>query len=248
MNSIKDRARILIFDGEMSNLDAAFGFVLCISYRWMDEPENKTHTISIRDFPSYKRTPRGRTNDLHVLEAFRPIWEQADIIITYNGKLFDEKYVNTRLMIHGRKPLPRRDHVDVLDTTRSTLRTRGKSLDKVAKMLKTKHQKSPVDGQIWVWAVAGDEASLRYIETHCKADVLVLEEVYLRFRERVYMHPRVTWVLDACRYCGGKVQSRGYTVTTARGRKRRVACTSCGGTETRAMTKKEQDQAFGEAA
>jgi uncharacterized protein YprB with RNaseH-like and TPR domain len=217
-------SRILVYDIEATNLDADFGYVLAIGYKWLGEPASSTKVLSLDEFPRYEVD---RTDDRQILKAFEKVYLQADAILHYNGARYDEPYVNTRRLIHGMDPLPRRPRIDLLYTAKSTFRMRGKSLDRVAKTLRTKNQKSPVAGHHWVRAMSGYRASLQYIVKHCRADVLVLEEVYMRLRGRVYNHPRVSTDLAACRFCGGRVISRGYALTVLKNRPRRVQCTVC---------------------
>lgn len=217
-------ARILCYDIEATNLDADFGYVLAIGYKFIGDPANTTKVLSIDQFPRYEVD---RTDDRPLLKAFEKVYEQAEAILHYNGIRYDEPYVNTRRLIHGMDPLPRKPRIDLLYTAKSTFRVRSKRLDNVAKILGTSHQKSPVTGRHWVRAMAGYRNSLAYVVRHCRADVLVLEEVYLRLRGRVYNHPRVTNDLAACRFCGGRVISRGYALTSLKNRPRRVQCVEC---------------------
>ena len=217
-------ARILVYDIEATNLDAEFGYVLAIGYKFIGEPARKTVVLSIDQFPRYEKD---RTDDKPLLKAFEPIYMSADAILHYNGIRYDEPFVNTRRIVHGLDPLPRKPRIDLLYTAKSTLKIRSKSLDRVAKLLQTKNQKSPVTGQHWVRAMSGYKASLQYISRHCRADVLVLEEVYLRLRGRVYNHPRVSTDLAACRFCGGNVIKRGFALTQLKNRPQKVQCKEC---------------------
>lgn len=229
-------ARILVYDIESTNLDAEFGYILAIGYKFVGEPKSSTKVISISDFPRYEKD---RTDDSLVLRAFEPIYMQADAILHYNGIRFDEPYVNTRRIIHGMDTLPRKPRIDLLYTAKSTLRMRSKSLDRVAKLLGTTEQKSPVMGKHWVRAMSGYKASLQYIVRHCRADVLVLEEVYMRLRGRVYNHPRVSTVA-ACRFCGGEVIKRGFALTALKNRPQKVQCKVCRAYDQRVVPLKEQ--------
>lgn len=219
-----ETARILVYDIEATNLDAEFGYVLAIGYKFVGEPDNKTVVLSIDQFPRYEKD---RTDDRPILKAFEPVYKSADAILHFNGIRYDEPFVNTRRLVHGMDPLPRKPRIDLLYTAKSTLRIRSKSLDRVAKLLQTKNQKSPVTGRHWVRAMSGYKESLQYISRHCRADVLVLEEVYLRLRGRVYNHPRVSTDIAACRFCGGRVIRRGYALTALKNRPVRVQCVSC---------------------
>ena len=64
MKQLKQDAKILFFDGEMSNLAGNFGYLICIGYKWAHE--KKAHVISITDFPLHKKDC---TNDKEILKA-----------------------------------------------------------------------------------------------------------------------------------------------------------------------------------
>ena len=72
--------RLLIYDLETSNLDAAFGQILCAGYKW--HGAKKVHIISPFDFakPCGECKRFSVTNDSQILEAFRPIVEEADAV------------------------------------------------------------------------------------------------------------------------------------------------------------------------
>lgn len=226
-----------MWDLETSGLDADYGFMLCASWKAVKVETSigcvchgdfRVHTISIRD--DEKRYARSRTDDRYVAKAISKVLMTADIHVTYNGKRFDWKYVQTRRFIHGWDLLPRIPHVDLLYTAKSVFRSRSKSLKHISTLDRTATvHKSPVDGPTWMEAVAGSARALRYVEKHCRADVLVLEHEYMRLRPAVWQHPRLNSNVGACRYCGSlKVQRRGYEVTALRNVKQRVKCQSCG--------------------
>jgi hypothetical protein len=50
----------------------------------------------------------------------------------------------------------------------------GSKLDTAAKFFNLPVQKTPLDGQIWQAAAAGDKKAMDQIQTHCEHDVMVL--------------------------------------------------------------------------
>lgn len=222
--------RILIWDIESSHLKADFGTVLAIGWKWLGE--KKTHVLSLADFKKFTTDP---IDDRDLIDAFvSSVYNTASLTITYNGIRFDLPYINAKCLEHD-LPLPA--PVPMLDVYLSIVRGKlalsRKSLQNVCYFLKLSNEKTPVEGRIWKRASSGHKGSLKYIVDHCKADVLVLEEAYMKLRPLLRGHPRVAgW--GPCRYCGkDTLQSRGLVLSSDRVQKRRHYCSSCGGWESR---------------
>lgn len=164
--------RFATFDIETTQLEASYGRLLCACFKFFDE--DKVRTIRA---PRYKDEPKA-------LAAVATLWNEADVIIHWNGKLFDVPFINARLMIR-RKELPK--GVDpILDPTKkvidgrwisSKLRTRGNSLDGMAKDMQATHQKYDVAAENWIRAADGDKESFERIVKHCEEDVKITQEV-----------------------------------------------------------------------
>lgn len=236
MGKSKDRRepKILLWDIEASDLAANFGFVFCIGYKWFGQ--GKTQVISIRDFPGFKRDV---TNDRYVLREFQKVMEQADMQVTWYGSRFDLPFVQTRAMMGGLKPFARIPHVDAWRIARFQLKLNSNRLDTVSRAIplganENRKLKTPIDGQHWVKGKAGYTTALKYIESHCRADIEVLEEVYRTLRPYAPQTVPNLSKLDArleegCPKCGSdRIQSRGYSLT-ARGAHRKYQCRGCFG-------------------
>lgn len=216
--------KVLFYDIETSNLAANFGFMLCLSYKW--EGQSKVHTISIRQSPTFKEDS---TNDLYILEAFRPIAEEADVIVGHYATRFDYPYLQTRCLFHNIPFLPTdMKHIDTWRVARNRLRLNSNRLASLAEHLDA-GEKTKLDGRVWVKAMAGHVPSLKYIEQHCVADVLVLEGVYHKIKalRTTATGPKIS-VSGNCPSCGsGDLHSRGKVRTVKRVMWRR-SCNNCG--------------------
>lgn len=226
MNELHGTPKTLVFDIESTNLKANFGYCICFGYKYLGD--TKAKVISVLDYPQHKTDP---TNDARLMRAAHDILtNHADIIVTYYGKQFDRKFLNTRMILAGLRPLPplNHEHVDLFYTARGNLALHSNRLDNLAKTLGAPVSKTVLDGPTWVRASAGHRPSIRYIIEHCAADVEVLEWCYLKLLPFIRQHPRVGTAFE-CRNCGkAKFQYRGYGITKSGGRSRRRVCVACG--------------------
>ena len=162
--------RISTFDIESTALDASYGRILCACFKFDDEKKPRSYSAPRLD------------DEITVLGGIRVSWDECDVVVTWNGKLFDVPMVNARLMYY-RMPIldPKKMHVDLLYQSKK-LRFRGNRMDFVSKDLRTKTRKFDVPAEDWVKAADGQEASLMRIVKHCELDVLLTEELMERLK------------------------------------------------------------------
>jgi uncharacterized protein YprB with RNaseH-like and TPR domain len=217
---------ILAWDLECSGLNADYGIILCAGFKYVGQ--GKPKIISIQDFPRYQKNP---TDDRDLCKAIYDELIKADCWLTWFGTYFDIPFINTRLLYHGLPTVPANyPHIDGWKTARNRLKLRNNRLVTVQDFLGLETEKDAVKGPIWIKAMSGDPKALRYITTHCRKDVLELEEAYLRLRSLILDHPN-TGVLtgdETCPTCGSKkMQKRGFHLTRTR-RYQRYQCQECG--------------------
>lgn len=222
MTAPKHDLKILFLDIEASNLAADFGFTICIGYKW--HGEKKTHCISVDDFPQFKKD---HTDDRQVLEAFRKVVEQADLLVYHYGSRFDYPFLQARCLFHDMLPLPQIPAIDTWRISRNGLRLSSNRLAALTNLLGV-GAKTPLVGRIWVKAMSGDRPSIRYIVKHCVQDVRVLEQVYDRIMPVRPSGSGPVISHTGCPSCGSPhVQRRGL-VRTVKTLKHRWACRDCG--------------------
>lgn len=212
------KPRILIWDIEATDLEASFGTVLCIGYKWYGEKE--THVISNLD---KKTLLPYLDNDSRILKKFREIYEQADYTVAHFGQFYDLPFVQTRLAINKLPFLPPATIKDTWKTSKKKLKLKSNSLKYIARALGIKMQKTDLDGLTWKKAARGDRRAMKYVVHHCFMDVKVLEQVWKKLRGLE------SESLPASTHeCGDKyLQSNGRRVC-AKKVYRRLFCTNCG--------------------
>lgn len=170
--------RIGFFDYETTGLKANFGRTLCMSVTDMFG----TVTTLRGDDPRY--AGRNRRDDSRLIAACRDQLEQYNILCSWNGKRFDLRYMNGRLMLGGERPM-RGDlmHIDLLPISRHYLAWHSHRLDAVAKTLRLSIQKTELDFDEIEAARDGEREAMDSIVEHCEHDVLVLRQVFARYQD-----------------------------------------------------------------
>jgi uncharacterized protein YprB with RNaseH-like and TPR domain len=219
-------AKICLFDIECTNLNANFGYILCVGYKWFGEKKN--HIISITDSPTWDTDP---TNDKWVVSETAKVLNQADILVGWYSSKFDFPYLQSKLLMHGLKPMPPIPHVDGWRISRYKMKLTSNRLATVTSFFGLE-DKTPLNGPIWIKAAAGHKPSINYVIRHCRQDVEVLEQVYNKIRPLCTTHPNVSIALDdtsGCPICGSsRVHKRGFSIARTC-KRQRYQCMDCGG-------------------
>ena len=112
--------------------------------------------------------------------------ESYDVVVSWNGKLFDVPVLNGRLAVAGERPVSLRLHVDAMYlASGSSMRVGRRSLESVSRFFGVASRKTPLDVGTWDRADHGSVEDYRRIVEHCEADVLVLREVFGHLKRNV---------------------------------------------------------------
>ena len=231
----KRSRNVIVWDIESTHLSANFGYILCIGWKRLDA--SRIYIPALRDFNGVCKTCHQVNNpidDKKLLEHIYPILSQADAWITWFGKGFDQKFVNTRLMHHGMDPLPPVPHIDGWRTAKSKLRLTSNRLATVQQFLNLPVSKTPVTGRHWNLASGGDPKAADYIIEHCRKDVKVLEQAYEKMLPLIVDSPHMGLIKgkpDGCPRCGlpALKTNPSWIYSSATRSYQRYKCTACGG-------------------
>ncbi len=216
------KPKILFFDIEATGLNAAFGTILCIGYKW--EGEKKVYVPTILD------DARNMLDDMPLVRDFADEFAKADYVVTWYGKRYDVPMIETKLLKHRLPPLAPKYHLDLWEAARSKFKLHSNRLQAFEKFLGTPDQKTDIDFDSWLKAAHGDKAAIAEVSDHCRKDVLVLEQVFDRMRPWLDKEPPralFTGQSDGCPACGSlHVERRGYKVAATRLYKQ-LRCLSC---------------------
>lgn len=226
-------AKILFWDLETTNLNANYGYVLAFGYKFLGD---KTPTVkTIAEYNSFKKSV---IVDKELLQEAFVVLSQADMWVTWYGKRFDVPYINARLLKYNLGFLPPIPHVDGWEIARKKLRLNSNRLQSVSEFLGLAN-KTPVLGDQWIAAAAGSVKGIKYVADHCRRDVDILEQAYLKLRPLMRNHPYLARLrqgyeekglpLNQCQVCEsqGCYVRRGKSVTLTRVYQR-YCCKKCG--------------------
>lgn len=206
--------------------------LLAWAAKWLGDPPSKTMYMD-------QRKAKDISNDKEILKGIWKLLDEADIVITQNGKSFDVKKLNARFIINGFRPPSSYRHVDTKRLASKKFGFTSNSLAYMTDKLCTKYKKSShakfAGFDLWLQCLAGNIKAWKEMEKYNKYDVLSLEELYTKLRpwdneinSDVYsdeLHNRCS--------CGSKNYQKNGFAYTSTGKFQRYLCNSCG-SETRA--------------
>lgn len=171
--------RIVAWDLECSSLSGMVGRVLCCGFKEIVHPDVKKlkpYVFRGDDEPYFSKDI---ADDGKLVAAIRDELEKYDVLVAHNGKLFDRKFLNARLLHAGERPLQSMFFIDPMWTVRTHMRTSSK-LDNVQQFLGLDDEKTRISWDDWQRAMSGDRKAMDVIVKHVTQDVKVLEEAYWR--------------------------------------------------------------------
>jgi uncharacterized protein YprB with RNaseH-like and TPR domain len=167
--------RFAILDLETTALHANGGRILCAVVESFDPPA--TRIFRADQYPGWDQGKR--FSDKLLFKELRDHLEEFDVLVAHNGIRFDLPFIQSKALRYKMKPLnPGIKFIDPVMLARKYLRLNSNRLDTVARHIHSKHQKTPLDMEVWFKAIGdGDRHCLNKIVSHCVADVKVLGEV-----------------------------------------------------------------------
>lgn len=138
-------------------------------------------TISMKTHPG-----KNPLDDGPAVRAYAELLSQFDILVSWNGKLFDVPRINARLAYYGLPLLYPRMHIDAMYLAKGSMFNIGrKSLANAEGFFEASNAKTPLSPRIWDKADHGDHEEFDKIVEHCEADVLVLREIFGKLKAGV---------------------------------------------------------------
>ena len=175
--------RVVSFDIEATHLKPNVGRTLCCSFKPLG---NDVYTLSAIQKPFMRPDVY---DDGRLVTAIRDELESYDIIVGHNGKMFDTRFINSRLLHAGQRVKRAQYQVDTMWAWRSKA-SAWSGLDNIKRFAlpDAETSKTKVDWPEWMRALGWNkklrEAAMAEITDHCERDVIVLENAYRFMVER----------------------------------------------------------------
>lgn len=119
-------------------------------------------------------------------KILKPLWNllnEADIVVSQNGKKFDTKKIFSRFLSHGFKPPAPFRQIDTLEIAKKTFGFTSNKLDYTTHLLNKKYKKlhhGKFPGkELWIQCDKGNMKAWDEMKKYNIHDVLALEEYYL---------------------------------------------------------------------
>lgn len=189
---IQDRPKILVIDIETApilawiwglynndfvplNMVHSDWHIMSYAAKWYGTPEDEVQYVDQRDEPDME-------DDSRLLKSVWRLLDEADIVLTQNGKRFDVKKLNARFILNGMKPPSPFRQIDTCEIAKRTFGFTSNKLeyltDKLCKVYKKSSHKKFSGFELWKQCKAGNVEAWEEMEDYNKYDILSLEELY----------------------------------------------------------------------
>ena len=178
--------KIAAVDFETTSLRALMGRILCGSILPIAnvDPRNlktKPKPYCLRGDRAPFKNMDDTTDDVALCEALRDEIHQYNMIVTWNGKLFDIPFLNARLAKAGKPLCQPQMHLDLMYFAGGvSLRVGSRKLVNVQKFLGLEESKTDISWEQWQRAASLNHAAMNEVVYHCNQDVEVLAQAYHR--------------------------------------------------------------------
>lgn len=196
--------------------------VIAWAAKWLDDEYSD---VIYQDVSKQKN----KRSDKKILQEMWKLLDEADIVVTQNGKRFDIPKLNARFAHHGMGPYAPVQHIDTRQLARKRFGFTSSSLEYMADFLGVRFRKltrRTFQGfDLWRECLAGNPKAWAEMRKYNIRDVQVLQGVYEKLRA---WGTGVQNLHGNCASCGSKkLQSRG-TNRTNGGLYQRYQCKDCG--------------------
>lgn len=159
--------------------------VLSYSAKWL----NGKHWT--KGWPDYKGYKKGLLNDKAIVHDIWGLLNQADVVVTQNGKSFDIRVLNTRFLKHKLSPPSPYKVIDPKVEAKRYLRLPSNSLDDICDYFGIGRKIEHEGFGLWLKCMAGDKNAWKRMLRYNRHDVVLMEQVYLLLRPYMKTHPNM---------------------------------------------------------
>lgn len=207
--------------------------IIGVGYRWASQ--KKTTFLSI-----YDKDTGEITDNTAMLQEMRGLYDEADIVVTYNGNSFDNKHLNAAWAMAGIDPPSPCISIDLYRVVKSNFKFPSNKLDYVASVLLGDNKVANTGHLLWRQCLDSDVSpdvrrkAWSLMARYCRKDVDLLPPLHAKLTPWLPESVNVAVIgseplHNACPKCASThVQSRGYRYTRTRAYKQYL-CMTCKG-------------------
>lgn len=131
-----------------------------------------------------QRSAKNIEDDKKIAAGAWKLLDEADVVVTQNGKAFDIKKLNARFIVNGMKPPSSFRSYDTLEVAKKKFGFTSNKLAYMTEKLNSKYKKLEHEQfpgfKLWRECLAGNKKAWNEMEKYNKHDVLALEELYYK--------------------------------------------------------------------
>lgn len=203
-------------------------FILSWAAKWLGDPPSKTMYMD-------QRKAKNIEDDSELLKQVWKLMDEADILLTQNGKSFDTKKLNARFILNGMQPPSSFKHIDTMLLAKKHFAFSSNKLEYMTNKLCTKYKKLVNRGEfagfeMWAQCLKGNIKAWKAMEKYNRYDVLSLEELYTKlipWDNSINFNLYHDKTENVCTCGSTSFQKRGFYYT-ATGKFQKHRCNSCG--------------------
>jgi len=241
--SLEKQPKVLVFDIETSPMTAyVWGlwdqniglnmikedwYVMSFAAKWLGDKPKDT-------FYADQRGVSPQSDDRLLLKAIHALLDEADIVITQNGKKFDQKKLNARFILNGMPPTSSYRHIDTLLIARKHFAFSSNKLEYMTDKLCEKYKKLPHGKfpgfSLWKECMDNNPKAWAEMEKYNKYDVLSLEELYhklIPYDNGINFNVYHDGDNHVCK-CGSKLSEKNGFFFTNSAKFQKYRCVECG--------------------
>ena len=195
--------------------------MIAFTAKWLGKPK-------VFAFSEYHQS---RTEMLTVMHE---LLDEADLVVGWNSKNFDVKWVNSEFMVENMLPPSPYKQIDLMQEVKRNARFLSNKLDYISERLLNDKKIEYNMARMWIkvnnpnTSEAERKKEWNAMLKYAKKDTALLEPLFIEMRPWLRLPHPVQHGEDKCRNCGSNdLEKRGYA-KTLNGSYQRYQCRSCG--------------------
>lgn len=201
--------------------------ILSWAAKWLKDPVEKIMFMG-------QAKAKNIEDDTLILKGIWDLLDEADVVITQNGKAFDHKKLNARFIMKGFQPPSSYRHIDIKIIAKRHFAFTSNKLEYMTDKLNTKYKKLKHEKfsgfELWSECLKGNKDAWKEMEKYNKYDVLALEELYYKiipWDNSINFNTSHDSEETMCKCGSTDFKKNGFSLTNA-GRFERFKCMNCG--------------------